>query len=87
MLTLPATFTRGGEMQNIPFFLSLARAKRVPTVIAAGSAGGTVIVIKSKERSTISSVGRFYSIICFNVDINPMTAIIPITKMNFNESS
>lgn len=87
ILTLPATFTRGGEMQKILFFLSLASAKRVPAVIAAGKAGGTVIVIKSNERSTISSVGSFYSIICFKVDMNPMTAIIPITKINLSESS
>jgi hypothetical protein len=74
-------------MQNILFFLSLARAKSVPTVMAAGRAGGTVIVIKSKERSTISSVGRFYSIICFRVDMKPMTAMKPKTKINLSESS
>ena len=55
--------------------------------MAAGKAGGTVIVIKSNERSTISSVGSFYSIICFKVDMNPMTAIMPITKINLSESS
>ncbi len=61
MLMRPATFTRGGDMQKILFFLSLANANNVPAVIAAGSAGGTVIVIRSKDLSTISSVASFYS--------------------------
>jgi hypothetical protein len=45
-------------MQNIPLFLSLAMAKAVPAVMAAGKAGGTVIVIKSSERSIISAVEK-----------------------------
>lgn len=48
-------------MQKILLFLSLANANNVPAVIAAGRAGGTVIVIRSKDLSTISSVASFYS--------------------------
>jgi len=51
--TLPLTFTLGGEMQKIFFFLSLPMAKIVPMVMAAGKAGGTVIVIKSRDRTMI----------------------------------
>lgn len=61
MLMRPATLTRGGDMQKILLFLSLANANNVPAVIAAGRAGGTVIVIRSKDLSTISSVASFYS--------------------------
>jgi len=43
----PLTLTLGGEVQNIFYLLSLATAKATPTDITAGSAGGTVIVIKS----------------------------------------
>jgi len=46
-LTRPLTFTLGGEIQNIPFFLSLIRENVVPIVIAAGRVGGTAIVTKS----------------------------------------
>jgi hypothetical protein len=56
MFTRPATFILVGEMQNIFIFLSLASAKAVPAVIAAGSAGGTVIVTRSRHLITISSV-------------------------------
>ena len=41
-------FTLGGDIQNILFFLSLLMAKVTPIASAVGSAGGTVIVIKSK---------------------------------------
>ena len=58
-LTLPLTFTRGGDMQKILLRFSLAIAKAAPAVMAAGSAGGTVIVIRSKDRSMISSTLRF----------------------------
>jgi hypothetical protein len=44
----------GGEIQKIFFLLSLLIAKTVPTVIAAGKAGGTVMVSKSRDLSTIS---------------------------------
>jgi hypothetical protein len=44
---LPLTLTLGGDIQKIPFFLSLIREKVVPIVIAAGSVGGTAIVTRS----------------------------------------
>lgn len=47
-LTFPATLILGGAVQNMPFFFSLLWAYIVPTVIAAGKAGGTTIVIISK---------------------------------------
>ena len=55
-LTLPATLTLGGEIQKIFFFLSLDKANTVPAVIAAGKAGGTVIVMRSNDLSTIAAV-------------------------------
>lgn len=48
-------------MQKILRFLSLASANRVPAVMAAGRAGGTVMVIRSRDLSTMSSVASFYS--------------------------
>jgi len=47
----PLTLTLGGEMQNMPFFFSLWTAKATPTDIAAGRAGGTVMVIRSSDLS------------------------------------
>ena len=85
-LTLPVTFTRGGEIQNILLRLSLAIAKAAPAVMAAGRAGGTVIVIRSRERSMISSKLRFYLSIRGRVAMKPAMAIKPMKKMNFSES-
>lgn len=48
-------FTLGGEMQKIIFFLSLETAKATPTDIVAGNAGGTVMVIKSRDLSIITA--------------------------------
>ncbi len=45
--TLPATLILGGSIQKIFFFLSYRTARITPEVIAAGSAGGIAIVIKS----------------------------------------
>ena len=61
-------------------------ANAAPAVIAAGRAGGTVIVIRSRERSTISSILKSYLIISGKVVRKPATAIRPIKKMNFSES-
>ena len=58
MFTLPETFTLGGEMQKILFFLRRLIAKAVPAVIAAGRAGGTVIVIRLRHLSTMSEVSQ-----------------------------
>ena len=41
-------------MQKMPLFLSLMIAKATPTDIVAGSAGGTVMVIRSKDLSMSS---------------------------------
>ena len=84
--TLPLTFTRGGEIQKILLLFNLAIAKAAPAVMAAGRAGGTVIVIKSNERSTISSTLKSYFSIKGKVARNPPTAIKPIKKMNLSES-
>ena len=59
----------------------------VPAVIAAGRAGGTVIVTRSKERSKISSKGSFYSNMFGRVERKPRIAITLIINMNFKESS
>ena len=56
MLTFPHILTLGGEMQKILFFLSLLIAKVIPIDRAVGSAGGTVIVIRSKLLKIISYV-------------------------------
>ena len=59
--TLPATFVLGGEMQTIPSLFSLERAKAIPTVIAAGRAGGIVIVMTSRDLSITSLIETFES--------------------------
>ena len=41
-------------MQNILFLRSLVRAYTVPTVRAAGKAGGTMMVMTSSARNTVS---------------------------------
>ena len=51
MLILPLIFTLGGEMQNILLLFNLVIAKATPTDMVAGKAGGTVIVIKSRDLS------------------------------------
>ncbi len=84
--TLPATFTLGGEIQKIFFFFNLLIAKTVPTVIAAGRAGGTVIVIKSSDLSIIGQAAYPYLIIKGKVPMKPSTAMTPMTMMNLSES-
>lgn len=54
MFTRPAILILAGAIQYILYLLSLDTAKTTPTVIAAGKAGGTVIVIKSSDLSAIS---------------------------------
>ncbi len=61
-------------------------AKTVPTVIAAGKAGGTVIVTKSNDLSIIAAASYPYSIINGKVPKNPRIAKTPIEKINFKES-
>ena len=49
-----------GLIQNMFFFFSLDKAKLVPMVNVAGSAGGTTIVIKSKARTIIRCQASLY---------------------------
>lgn len=51
VLILPATLILKGEIQKILKFLSLPIAKSVPHVMAAGKAGGIVMVTKFKDLS------------------------------------
>jgi hypothetical protein len=74
IVILPATFTLYGEMQNIIFFFSLSIANIAPTVIAAGNAGGTVIVIRSSDLSTMSLVLYCCLNMYGSVIANPMNA-------------
>jgi hypothetical protein len=46
-------FTRIGWIQKTPLFLSLKTAKNVPTVSAAGKAGGIVNVKMLSAQSTM----------------------------------
>ena len=60
-------------------------ANSVPHVIAAGRAGGIVIVIKFRDLSMISTV-PIVSSITGSVIKKPINATIPMMKTNFNES-
>lgn len=53
----PETLILLGDMQNICSFFSRFCAYNLPTVIAAGNAGGTTIVIKSNASTNISTAG------------------------------
>ena len=53
----PAMLIRCGEIQKIDFFLSRFRANTIPQDIAAGNAGGTETVIRSRQRSISIPVG------------------------------
>ena len=52
--TLPAILIILGEMQNIPSFFKRFWACNIPTVNAAGKAGGTTIVTMSNARRMIA---------------------------------
>ena len=54
----PAAFIFGGLIQLIFFCFNLLKEKVIPIDIAAGKAGGTVIVIISKNPITISAVSH-----------------------------
>jgi hypothetical protein len=84
---LPATLILGGEMQNMFDFFSRLMAKIIPHDIAAGSAGGTVMVIKSSERSISWSGGVPALSIIGMVPQKPIIASRAIMKMNFIESA
>lgn len=59
--TDPETFITLEFMQKICFFFNLYVAYNFPIVIAAGSAGGTAIVITSRDFSKIS---RAFMLLC-----------------------
>lgn len=73
-------------MQNMLLLFNLLIAKIIPHPIAAGKAGGTVIVIKSSEWSINEDAGYPYLIIIGNVAQKPMTARDAIRNTNFIES-
>jgi hypothetical protein len=92
MLILPLIFTLGGEIQNILLFFNLEMAKDTPTDIVAGKAGGTVIVIKSNDLSTIllisnpSGLSLPYWIKVGKVNTKPNIPTIAIAPTNTSES-
>lgn len=53
---LPQILTLGGEIQKILLLFNLVMANATPTDIVAGKAGGTVIVIRSRDLSMTCSV-------------------------------
>lgn len=57
--TDPDTLITLELMQNILLFFSLFKAYSLPTVMAAGRAGGTAIVIKSKDLMIMSDTLMF----------------------------
>ena len=59
-------------MQNILLFFKRPTANATPTDMTAGSAGGTVIVIKSSDLSTRFAVVVSYSIIAGNEIAKPI---------------
>jgi hypothetical protein len=63
-------------------FFSLDCAWMMPTVMAAGSAGGTTMVIRSSERSTILLIGQCLWTMTTTVKMKPMEATPPKNKMN-----
>jgi hypothetical protein len=86
IFTLPLTLTLGGDIQYILFYFNLFIANTVPIVIAAGNAGGTVIVIRSNDLSTISNVLYPYDIITGKVIQNPKNANRAIHATKIKES-
>ena len=83
--THPHTFTLWGEIHIISAFFSLDKVIATPTVIAAGSAGGTQIVIKSRDFKIINLMLWYFNWKGIDISI-PRTDKIAITPMNFNES-
>lgn len=73
-------------MQKIFDFFSLVKAKSVPTVIAAGNAGGTEVVIKFNDLSIISPTENPKLSIALRVVRNPITAIPAVTLTKYKES-
>ena len=73
-------------MQNICFFFRRLIAKTIPQDMAAGKAGGTVTVIKSRPLSMIISEGTPRLIYRGMVAMMPITATIAMIPTNLNPS-
>lgn len=86
ILILPLMLTLGGEMQNILLRFSLVMAKATPTDIVAGKAGGTVIVIRSRDLSIIFSMSVPDLSRLGNVIKNPKIPTKAIAPTNTSES-
>ena len=80
--TCPAILTRGGAIQNMDYRFSRLRANATPMVIAAGNAGGTVIVIISRLRSTMSSTLSPFEICFGRITASPANARMNMTTKN-----
>jgi hypothetical protein len=61
ILTLPALFTADGAIQNIPFFLSLPIANKVPVMKAVVRVDGTKVVIRFNKLSISSQVSQYFT--------------------------
>ena len=85
-LTLPPTLILVGDMQNIFYLLRRFPANIIPTVMAAGRAGGTVIVNTSSILKTIVVVLIPIYIFLGTDIIIPMIAKMNKTNINFIES-
>lgn len=55
----PQIFILWGLIQKIPIFFSLLWAYTMPAVIAAGSAGGTVMVMISRDSIIITPISTY----------------------------
>ena len=67
-------------MQKMSYFFNLLIANTIPQDIAAGKAGGIVIVNRSRARSMINIVGTFilsYIGTVASIPISAKSAIIP----------
>ena len=73
-------------MQKMFIFLSLLMANTIPQDMAAGSAGGTVTVYRSRALSMIMEEGTWRSHCIGMVQIVPMTAKMAIIPTNFMPS-
>ena len=73
-------------MQKMFFFFSLLIANTMPHDIAAGRAGGTVTVIKSRPRSIMISEGTLMLIYNGIVVIIPTRARIVMIPTNLKPS-
>lgn len=87
VVTRPARFTLGGEIQKILALRSRDIAKTVPQVMAAGKAGGTVIVIRSNDLSIRVAASLPYLSMIGTVARKPRIANTAMMATNFIPSS